>query len=194
MAVLQTTGCCSNRSCSAASHSAGVKRRFRGRQPSRPRLKRMQSAPCSFSVHSASEPPGSLDRGMRDHRGAQLAVAWLPSRPPWLPPRRYAPRSNPRRVGSRSSWHRDLQLASVQRVCDQGHDRGGGAVRAARAARESVVDGGETERVLAVRREFARVMAIGAPACVREYLHSARCPARCRDRRGRSWRVEGSLP
>lgn len=53
-----------------------------------------------------------------------------------------------------------------------------------------VVDGGETERVLAVRADFARVMAIGAPAYVTEYLHSGRCPARCRGRRGGPWRVE----
>jgi len=49
-----------------------------------------------------------------DRREAQLAVAWLPSRSPWLVPCRYAPRSNPGRVGSRSSWQRDLQRVSVQ--------------------------------------------------------------------------------
>lgn len=49
-----------------------------------------------------------------DRREAGLAVASLPSRSSWLAPRRSAQRSNLRRVGSRSSWHRDLQLASVQ--------------------------------------------------------------------------------
>ena len=41
-------------------------------------------------------------------------MASLPSPSPWLAPCRRAQRSNPRRVGWRSSWHRDRQLASVR--------------------------------------------------------------------------------
>ena len=44
----------------------------------------------------------------------RLAVASLPSPSPWLAPCRRAQRSNPRRVGWRSSWHRDRQLACVR--------------------------------------------------------------------------------
>jgi hypothetical protein len=49
-----------------------------------------------------------------DRREAQLAVAGLPFRSPWLAPCRYAQRSRTRHVGSRSSWHQGLQLASIQ--------------------------------------------------------------------------------
>ena len=49
-----------------------------------------------------------------DRPEVRLAMASSPSRSPWLAPRRCAQRPNLRHVGWRSSWHRDLQLASVQ--------------------------------------------------------------------------------